>query len=231
MEFYNSKKEARKQKRKEVLKKVKKHAWLIWLGLFVLAGVLIKINSEYTMDDYRDQLPMVGNNVAAQVNIYPEVATHTPSTTDISTTVSSVTTSSSTTTQTTTTTTTTSKVVTTTTRTTTTTKAATTAVQEVKEVYTEAVSQQEGMTLIGNLRITGYVDTGNRTASGEYPYVGGVAMNRGYGLPYGTKIYIEGLGTYTLNDTGCRYGVVDVFCNTEAECYALTSYANVYVIN
>ena len=132
MEFYNSKKEARKQKRKEVFDKVKKHAWLIWLGLFVVAGVLIKINSEYTMDDYRDQLPMVGNNVAAQVNIYPEVATHTPSTTDISTTVSCVTTSSSTTTQTTTTTTTTSKVVTTTTRITTTTKAATTAVQEVK---------------------------------------------------------------------------------------------------
>ena len=86
------------------------------------------------------------------------------------------------------------------------------------------------MRLLGNLRITGYVATGNPTASGVMPYVGGVAMSRKYGLPFNTQIYIEGLGYYTLNDTGCAKGVVDVFCASTSDCYNLTSYANVYVV-
>lgn len=89
----------------------------------------------------------------------------------------------------------------------------------------------ENMTYLGNLRITGYVATGNPTATGVYPYVGGIAMNRAYGIPYGTTIYIDGLGYFELFDTGCAYGVVDVFRNTEPECYALIPYADVYIVN
>ena len=102
-------------------------------------------------------------------------------------------------------------------------------VEEEDNTYSE--SESGNMTLLGNLYITGYVETGNPTASGVYPYVGGVAMSTSYGLPYGTTIYIEGLGYYTLFDTGCNYGVVDVFCNTVDECYNLTSWRNVYVVN
>lgn len=100
----------------------------------------------------------------------------------------------------------------------------------VEPVITDA-PEAGSMTYLGNLYITGYVWTGNKTSSGEYPYVGGVAMSRDYGLPYGTTIYIEGLGTYVLNDTGCDYGVVDVFCDSVSACYALTGYTNVYVVN
>lgn len=100
------------------------------------------------------------------------------------------------------------------------------------EVITEpAIAETETKTYLGNLRITGYVATGNPTASGAMPYVGGVALNQSYGLAYGTRIYIDGFGEYIVNDTGCAYGVVDVFCNTVEECYALTSYADVYVVN
>lgn len=100
------------------------------------------------------------------------------------------------------------------------------------EIITEpTIAETETKTYLGNLRITGYVATGNPTASGEIPYVGGVALNQSYGLAYGTKIYIEGFGEYIVNDTGCAYGVVDVFCNTVEECYALTSYADVYIMN
>lgn len=95
----------------------------------------------------------------------------------------------------------------------------------------DTINDLSSMTLLGNLRITGYVATGNRTANGEIPYVGGVAINRSYGLPYGTKIYIDGMGYFVINDTGCKTGVVDVFCNTVAECYALTSYADIYIVN
>ena len=101
-------------------------------------------------------------------------------------------------------------------------------------VEEEPVSTEEtepvSMTYIGNLYITGYVATGNPTASGVYPYVGGVAMSRSYGFEWGTTIYIDGLGYYTLFDTGCSYGVVDVFCDTIPECYALTSYRDVYIV-
>lgn len=104
------------------------------------------------------------------------------------------------------------------------------SVEEIVE--TESVPEEpHEMTYLGNLKITGYVATGNPTASGVYPYVGGVAMSRGYGLPWGTTIYIEGLGYYTLNDTGCSYGTVDVFCSSISECYDLTSWHDVYIVN
>lgn len=111
-------------------------------------------------------------------------------------------------------------------------------IEETPIIYSETevindtiIDDKSSMTLLGNLKLTGYVATGNKTANGEIPYVGGVAMSRSYGLPYGTEIYIEGFGNFVINDTGCKTGVVDIFCNTVEECYALTSYANVYIVN
>lgn len=105
-------------------------------------------------------------------------------------------------------------------------------IPEVIEIVTEETFEENSeMTLLGEMRITGYVATGNPTASGDMPYVGGVALSRDYGIPFGSTVYIENLGYYTVNDIGCAYGVVDVFCNTVEECYALTPYSNVYLIN
>ena len=116
---------------------------------------------------------------------------------------------------------------------------------EIADCYSDEASEAEQTTEdsrevtpemkhLGSLRITGYVSTGSPTASGEMPYVGGVAVNSSfmsdYGLKYGDTVYIDGLGWYTLNDTGCQYGVVDVFCSSAEECYALTSYADVYYV-
>ena len=98
-------------------------------------------------------------------------------------------------------------------------------------VIIEEPTSSSDRTYLGSMRITGYVGTGNPTASGEMPYVGGVALSTAYNIPYGSRIYIDGLGEYVVNDTGCAYGVVDVFCNSVDECYALTSYADVYLLN
>lgn len=125
--------------------------------------------------------------------------------------------------------------------TTTTTEAETTTIVETtqpstSETTTEPIvtEQQSSNIYLGNFRITGYVATGNPTASGCYPYVGGVAMNRqrmrDLGLSYGDKISIDGLGTYTIFDCGCKYNTIDVFCSTVAECYALTTYADAYLV-
>lgn len=144
-----------------------------------------------------------------------------------------VTTTTQTTTMTTTMTTTTTT--TTTTQTTTTTTTTATIITEpiiIEEpVIIEEPTSSSDRTYLGSMRITGYVGTGNPTASGEMPYVGGVALSTAYNIPYGSRIYIDGLGEYVVNDTGCAYGVVDVFCNSVDECYALTSYADVYLLN
>jgi hypothetical protein len=104
--------------------------------------------------------------------------------------------------------------------------------EETAEIYEETYDTE--MISLGSMKITGYVSTGSPTASGEMPYVGGVAVNSAfmtdYGLSYGDTVYIDGLGYYTLNDTGCQYGVVDVFCQAVDECYLLTSYAEVYLV-
>lgn len=102
--------------------------------------------------------------------------------------------------------------------------------EEIEEPTDQIYEETADRVYLGNMRITGYVATGNATASGEMPYVGGVALSTSYGIPYGTRIYIDGFGEYVVNDTGCAYGVVDVFCNTLDECYALTSYADVYLL-
>lgn len=151
--------------------------------------------------------------------------------------VTTTTTTNTTTTQTTTMTTTmtTTTTTTTTTQTTTTTTTTATIITEpiiIEEpVIIEEPTSSSDRTYLGSMRITGYVGTGNPTASGEMPYVGGVALSTAYNIPYGSRIYIDGLGEYVVNDTGCAYGVVDVFCNSVDECYALTSYADVYLLN
>lgn len=95
--------------------------------------------------------------------------------------------------------------------------------------------EQNDKIYIGSYTITGYVATGNLTASGVYPYVGGVAMNKqkmnDLGLSYGDQIHIEGFGTYTVFDCGCAYNTIDIFCNTISECYAITSYGiDAYIV-
>ena len=132
------------------------------------------------------------------------------------------------------TTTTTTTEITTTTETTTTTTTTTEPETTTTETTTTTVNNDE--TYLGNFRITGYVATGCKTASGTWPQAGRtIAMNKSQmnnlGLKYGDQIRIDGLGTYTLEDCGCKSGRIDVFCNSVSECYALPSYLDAYLVN
>ena len=49
-------------------------------------------------------------------------------------------------------------------------------------------------------------------------------------IDFGTKIYIEGLGEYIVEDRGVGSGVVDVACYTTKECYSITGYYDVYIM-
>lgn len=107
-----------------------------------------------------------------------------------------------------------------------------------EEPYEEASTNEYG-TYVGNYKLTAYCPcsiccgewAGGPCASGNYPSAGyTVACNS---LPMGTVIYIEGYGTYVVEDTGGMGGsVIDIFFNTHEEALAFgSSHANVYIVN
>lgn len=97
---------------------------------------------------------------------------------------------------------------------------------------------QPTKTYLGTYYITGYdicysccgkVD--GITASGVKARVGRTIAAPS-NLPFGTKLYIEGIGERIVEDrggsiTGQR---LDLLCNNHSECYAVTGYYKVYIV-
>jgi hypothetical protein len=112
-----------------------------------------------------------------------------------------------------------------------------TTTEYVEETEMEVVEEESANEVyLGNFRITGYIaDPGAKTASGTIPDSSRtIAMNatqfRNMGLEYGDKIRVEGIGTFILEDCGCKSGRIDIFRDSEAACYALTPYADAYLV-
>lgn len=89
---------------------------------------------------------------------------------------------------------------------------------------------------IGAYKITGYNPycshccgkSDGITASGKRAVVGDtIAMS---GVKFGTRVYIKGLGYYTVHDRGVGPGVIDIACNSDSECYAITGQYEVYIV-
>lgn len=79
---------------------------------------------------------------------------------------------------------------------------------------------------------TAYTHTGQPTASGVQPYVGGVAVDPRV-IPLGTRLYVEGYGPAQAVDTGglIKGNRIDLFLETAEECYSWGKRTvNVYVI-
>lgn len=94
------------------------------------------------------------------------------------------------------------------------------------------------MTYLGSWRITGYDlcarccgNTRGITASGEKAEVG-VTCAGPKSLPFGTRIWIDGIGERVVQDRGGAVNGqhIDVLCNNHDECYALTGSYDVYII-
>jgi len=93
------------------------------------------------------------------------------------------------------------------------------------------VTDENGMTYVGYYELTAYEWTGNTCANGNYPTTGyTVACNS---LPLGTTIYIEGYGTYVVEDTGgMGGGVVDIYMGDVDTCIQFGRQgANIYIVN
>lgn len=108
------------------------------------------------------------------------------------------------------------------------------------EPATEAVTESAKKNgYIGRMYITGYTaeegfPEGSATASGYGVRPGYCALNaeqrRSLGISYGDQIYVDGLGTYTVMDCGCGWGVVDIWVYTNAEAYSITGGYDVYLV-
>ena len=113
-------------------------------------------------------------------------------------------------------------------------------VQETEVPDTESPAPaQTGTTYLGVYLITGYTaeagfPAGQATHSG-YPVGPGIcAMNYwqriSLGIEWGEQVYIEGLGTFTVYDSGCPWGIIDIWVETNEQAYSITEYYDVYLL-
>lgn len=126
-------------------------------------------------------------------------------------------------------------------KTTTTTSTTTTTTATGSNITISATAQAAGVTSSMvkktiSAETTAYTHTGYRTATGTWPKVGTVAVDPKL-IPYGTKMYIEGYGFATAEDTGgfIKWSTgyaIDLFMETEAECIIYGRHHNtkVYIL-
>lgn len=111
-----------------------------------------------------------------------------------------------------------------------------TNLEEIDSVVIEDDEEEEdtesNMTYYGCLTLTAYTWTGNPCADGVYPTSGYTVACNNSDL-WHKWVYIEGLGTYYVHDTGAMScGVIDIYMDTYGECvnFGVQS-ANIYVLN
>ena len=106
------------------------------------------------------------------------------------------------------------------------------------EDYYNPPPSEPTKTYLGTYYITGYdicysccgkID--GITASGAKATVGRTIAAPS-NLPFGTKLYIEGIGERVVEDRGGSISGqrLDLLCNNHSECYAVTGYYDVYII-
>lgn len=102
----------------------------------------------------------------------------------------------------------------------------------IKDDEEEEEDTESNMTYYGCLTLTAYTWTGNPCADGVYPTSGYTVACNNSDL-WHKWVYIEGLGTYYVHDTGgMSCGVIDIYMDTYGECinFGVQS-ANIYVLN
>ena len=97
---------------------------------------------------------------------------------------------------------------------------------------------EPAMKYLGCFKITGYDicveccgKTDGITASGTQATLGRTCA-AGPELPFGTVLYIDGIGERVVEDrgNGVTEGCLDILCKNHAECYAITGWYDVYII-
>ena len=98
--------------------------------------------------------------------------------------------------------------------------------------------QTQEKILLGSYRVTFYCScssccgqwAGSPTASGSYP-TANYTCACGDNIPFGTTLYVEGLGTYVCEDRGVSNECIDIYVNDHSEIPSWgMDYLNVYKI-
>lgn len=109
--------------------------------------------------------------------------------------------------------------------------------EEESEKYEETQEEPEesydnGMIYLGTYEITAYEWTGNPCANGNYPTEGYTAACNS--LPFGTVVYIDGIGYRTIEDRGATWHPetwIDVYMGDEWTCNQFgRQYLDVYIV-
>lgn len=105
------------------------------------------------------------------------------------------------------------------------------AIEEKAKGIALIEARKPKMVYFGTMATTGYLATGNPCADGNYPCVGWTVACNDSRLWHKT-IYIEGVGTRYVHDTGgMPMNVLDVFVGNLSEAYAMTcGNRDVYIV-
>ena len=94
------------------------------------------------------------------------------------------------------------------------------------------------MTYLGEYRVTGYDPYCTHCCSrADGITASGVTVTEGYtvamcrDIPFGTRIYIEGLGVFEVQDRGVGEGKIDIALGSHRECYKVTGNYKVWAMN
>lgn len=113
------------------------------------------------------------------------------------------------------------------------------AVEEEPEEAAQEEPSDNGNQFVGTFRLTAYcpcsICCGSNTgitATGTVPVQGRTIAADPSVLPYGTVVYIEGYGTFTVEDTGAfASGTIDIFFDSHSVAYDFgVQYADVYIV-
>lgn len=90
----------------------------------------------------------------------------------------------------------------------------------------------EEMVYMGEWRVTAYAYTGSQCANGQYPTAGYTIAHNS--LPFGSEVYIEGVGFRTVEDRGPAWlgdAWCDLYLGDYAECVSWgNQYRDVWVV-
>ena len=91
---------------------------------------------------------------------------------------------------------------------------------EETEAYIDELQLFMDKLNITEVEATAYTHTGNQTYTGTWPSRGTIAVDPSR-IPLGTKVWVEGYGWSTAEDTGglIKGDIIDLFHDTEKECW------------
>lgn len=102
-----------------------------------------------------------------------------------------------------------------------------------QQLIQQKFNYQQTRIYLGEYRVTFYCGgscccgewAGSPTASGAWPQANHTCAC-GEDIPYGTVLYVEGLGYYTCEDRGVGEGCIDIYVNNHSQ---IPSYGLAYI--